>query len=146
MIPQKLQILFLCTGNSCRSQIAEGWAKFLKSDTIDAYSAGTNPQGLHPLAVKVMTEAGVDITTHHSKHIDNFKDKNFDYVITVCGAANESCPVFPGVTKKRHVGFDDPPELAKHAHSEEEALVHFRRVRDEIRLFIETLPESLKDI
>jgi arsenate reductase (thioredoxin) len=138
-----MKILFLCTGNSCRSQMAEGWARHLKSDRFEAYSAGVETHGLNPNAVKVMAEAGVDISGHRSQHIDEFRDIDLDHVITVCGHAHESCPVFPGKTKVTHVGFDDPPRLAKDAATEEEALEHYRRVRDEIRAFVETLPEVL---
>jgi len=141
---EKLKILFLCTGNSCRSQMAEGFARALKRNQIDAFSAGVEPHGMNKTAVKVMAEAGVDISSQRSKHIDEFKDVPLDYVVTVCGHANETCPVFPGKTKVIHVGFDDPPALAKDAKSEGEALQHYRRVRDEIRKFIETLPDSLK--
>jgi len=140
---QPLKILFLCTGNSCRSQMAEGWARALKPREIEAYSAGTDPHGLNPLAVKAMKEAGVDISGQTSKHVDSLKDTNFDYVITVCDSARESCPVFPEKAKMVHVGFDDPPRLAAGAKTEEEALGHYRRVRDEIKGFIETLPEGL---
>lgn len=139
----KIKILFLCTGNSCRSQMAEGWAKHLKGDRIDSYSAGIEIHGLNLIAVKVMAESGVDISGHHSKGLDEVKDVNFDYVITVCDAAHESCPIFPGKTKVIHVGFDDPPRLAKQAKTEEEALNIYRRVRDEIKAFIEKLPEYL---
>jgi arsenate reductase len=138
-----MKILFLCTGNSCRSQMAEGWARHLKSDRFAAYSAGVETHGLNPHAVKVMSEAGVDISEHRSQHIDEFLDVELDHVVTVCGHAYESCPVFPGITKVTHVGFDDPPRLARDATSEEEALNHYRRVRDEIRAFVESLPESL---
>ncbi len=141
----KLKILFLCTGNSCRSQIAEGWARALKGDCIDASSAGTKPQGLNPLAVKVMAEVGIDITTQGSKHVDSLTAKEFNYVITVCDSASESCPIFIGNTKKIHVGFDDPPKLAERAANEDEALVHYRRVRDEIKSFVESLPDSVRD-
>ena len=141
---KRLTILFLCTGNSCRSQMAEGWARALKSDVIEAYSAGIETHGLNPLAVKVMAEAGVDISRHRSKHVEELKNISFDYVITVCDHAHESCPWFPGRTRVVHVGFDDPPRLAKTAKSEEEALNHYRRVRDEIRAFVERLPEVLK--
>jgi len=140
---EKLKVLFLCTGNSCRSQMAEGWAKHLKSDSIDAFSAGTDTHGLNPNAVKVMKEAGVDISAHKSKNVKELMNINFDYVVTVCGHANENCPFFPGKAKIIHVGFDDPPQLAKNASTEEEGLNHYRRVRDEIKKFIETLPESL---
>lgn len=138
-----MKILFLCTGNSCRSQMAEGWARHLKSDRFEAYSAGIETHGLNPNAVKVMAEAGVDISGHRSQHIDEFRDVELDHVITVCDHAHESCPVLPGKTKVTHVGFDDPPRLAKEAATDEEALSHYRRVRDEIRAFVETLPEAL---
>ena len=142
----KIKVLFLCTGNSCRSQMAEGWARTLKSDVIEAYSAGIETHGMNPSAVRVMREAGVDITTQRSKNVREVLDVPFDYVVTVCGHANETCPVFPGrKTKVVHVGFDDPPKLAKTAKDEEEALGHYRRVRDEIRAFIETLPRALND-
>lgn len=134
---RKLKILFLCTGNSCRSQMAEGWARHLKGDIVEAYSAGIETHGLNPNAVKVMAEAGVDISKHRSKHVDELKGVKFDYVITVCDNASENCPFFPGNAKVIHVGFDDPPKLAKSAKSEEEALICYRRVRDEIRDFIE---------
>ncbi len=138
-----IKILFLCTGNSCRSQMAEGWARYLKSDRIEAYSAGTIPQVLNPLAVKVMAEAGVDIAGHRSKNVIDLLHIQFDYVITVCDNARESCPLFPGKAKIVHRGFDDPPHLAKNAKSEDEALVHYRRVRDEVRDYVLTLPEAL---
>jgi arsenate reductase len=142
---QKLKVLFLCTGNSCRSQMAEGWTRHLKGNVIEAYSAGIETHGLNPHAVRVMAEAGVDISTHRSQHIDDFKDVALDYVVTVCDHAHESCPLFPGATKVVHVGFDDPPRLAKEAASEEAALDCYRRVRDEIRTFAEKLPEALRD-
>ena len=137
-------VLFLCTGNSCRSQMAEGFAKALKGDVIDAHSAGVDPHGMNPRAIAAMKEAGVDISSHHSKHVDELRHVTFDYVVTVCGHANETCPVFPGKTRVVHVGFDDPPALAKNAKSEDEAMSHYRRVRDEIRTWILTLPQSLK--
>ncbi len=142
---RKLKMLFLCTGNSCRSQMVEGWARHLKSDEIEPYSAGIETHGLNHNAVKVMAEAGVDISGHHSKHLDEVRDIPFDYVVTVCDHAHESCPLFPGKTKVIHVGFDDPPRLAKEAKTEQEALDHYRRVRDEIRRFVESLPESLAE-
>jgi arsenate reductase (thioredoxin) len=141
---KKVKILFLCTGNSCRSQMAEGFARALKGNVIEPYSAGIETHGLNPNAVKVMAEAGVDISRQHSKHLNELKGVPFDYVITVCDNAHESCPLFPGRTKVVHVGFDDPPRLAKTATSEEEVLGHYRRVRDEIRAFVETLPTSLE--
>ncbi|MHB0956247.1 MAG: arsenate reductase ArsC [Pirellulaceae bacterium] len=140
-----VKILFLCTGNSCRSQMAEGWARHLKGHLLEPYSAGVKTHGLNLRAVKVMAEAGVDISGHWSKHLDELRSIEFDHVITVCGNAHESCPVFPGKTRVTHVGFDDPPRLAEGAVSEEDALQHYRRVRDEIRTFVETLPESLAD-
>jgi arsenate reductase (thioredoxin) len=140
----KLKILFLCTGNSCRSQMAEGWARALRSDSIDAWSAGTEPHGMNGRAIAVMREAGVDISGQYSKHVDELRDVPFDYVVTVCDHANETCPVFPGKVKRVHVGFDDPPRLAKDAKSDEEALPHYRRVRDEIRSFVESLPAALE--
>lgn len=140
----KLKILFLCTGNSCRSQMAEGWAKAFMSDVFDAYSAGIETHGLNPCAVKVMAEAGVDISGHHSKPLNDLEDITFDYVITVCGHAHESCPLFPSRTEVIHVGFDDPPKLAQGATSEDARLAPYRRVRDEIREFILKLPKFLR--
>lgn len=140
---EKLKILFLCTGNSCRSQMAEGFTKKLKNEVIEAYSAGIETHGLNKNAIKVMQEDGVDISCHRSKNISEFKNVNLDYVITVCGHANETCPIFPGKVKVIHVGFDDPPKLAKNAKNEEEALSHYRIVRDKIKKFVESLPESI---
>ena len=139
----KLKVLFLCTGNSCRSQMAEGWARALRGDAVEAYSAGVEPHGMNPRAVRVMREAGVDITGHRSKHVNELKDVPLDYVVTVCDHANETCPLFPGKTKVIHVGFDDPPRLAKEARSDEEALGYYRRVRDEIRHFVEHLEDYI---
>ena len=139
-----LKILFLCTGNSCRSQMAEGWARHLKTDKIEAYSAGIETHGLNPNAVRVMAEVGVDISGHRSRHVDDFADVDFDYVITVCDNAAESCPVFSGTVRVVHRPFDDPPRLALGAATEEESLAPYRRVRDEIRQYVESLPESLK--
>lgn len=140
---QKLRVLFLCTGNSCRSQMAEGWARALKSDVIEPCSAGTNPHGMNARAMKVMAEAGVDISRQWSKHVNELAAVPLDYVVTVCDSANETCPIFPGKVKRLHVGFDDPPRLARDAKSEEEALAHYRRVRDEIEAFVRTLPQGL---
>lgn len=141
---RKLNVLFLCTGNSCRSQMAEGWARALKGDVIEAYSAGIETHGLNPHAVKVMAEAGVDISTHSSKHVDTLRDVPLDYVVTVCGHAHEHCPVFLGDAKIVHVGFNDPPALARQVEGDEAKLDCYRRVRDEIRAFIETLPGALE--
>ena len=142
----RTKILFLCTGNSCRSQMAEGWARALKGDVVEAYSAGIETHGLNPNAVKVMAEAGVDISGHTSKNVDTLLGVPFDYVVTVCGHANENCPFFPGAAKVVHVGFDDPPALAKLVEGEEAKLTCYRRVRDEIRAFVEKLPESLEKV
>ena len=136
-------ILFLCTGNSCRSQMAEGWARQLWPSGYRFYSAGIVKHGLNPNAVKVMLEAGVDISAHYSKTLDDLADIEFDIVFTVCCHAHETCPAFLGKTKKIHVGFDDPPMLAKSATTEEQALRHYRRVRDEIRDFIAQLPAQV---
>jgi arsenate reductase len=136
-------VLFLCTGNSCRSQMAEGWARALHPERIAAFSAGIEPGGLDARAVRVMAEAGVDISRQRSKHVDALAGVAFDAVITVCDHANESCPVFPGRVRRLHAGFDDPPRLALAADCEEEALDRYRRVRDEIRRYVESLPEVL---
>ena len=143
----KLKILFLCTGNSCRSQMAEGWARALKGDVLEPFSAGIETHGLNPNAVKVMAESGVDISHHVSKNSLEYKDVAFDAVVTVCGHAHENCPLYLGKGKVIHAGFEDPPqlaaELAAKGASEEEQLDCYRRVRDEIKAFVETLPESL---
>ncbi|WP_319549248.1 arsenate reductase ArsC [Desulfogranum marinum] len=143
MNAKKTTILFLCTGNSCRSQMAEGWAKALKKEEISSWSAGIEKHGLNPLAVKAMAEFGVNISKQESNVIDELPVKEFDWVITLCGHADETCPFFPG--KRIHMGFDDPPKLAEQADSDEEKLVHYRRVRDEIRDFILSLPDSLSN-
>jgi arsenate reductase len=140
---RRLKVLFLCTGNSCRSQMAEGWARHLKGAVVVPFSAGLDPHGLDPRAVRVMGEAGVDISRQRSKSLNEFRGQALDYVVTVCDHAHEACPVFPGATRNVHVGFDDPPRLAQGAKNEEEALAYYRRVRDEIRAFVEGLPESL---
>jgi arsenate reductase len=140
---EKPRILFLCTGNSCRSQMAEGWARHLRAHSLDAYSAGTSPHGMNLLAIRAMAEAGVDISHHHSKTVDELKDIAFDYVVTVCDSAHESCPFFPATVRVVHVGFDDPPRLARDAADDDAAMPHYRRVRDQIRAFVETLPQSL---
>ena len=139
----RTRILFLCTHNSCRSQMAEGWARHLKGDVIEAHSAGIDASGVDPRAATVMAEAGVDISGHRSKGLDAIADVELDYVVTVCDGAREACPVFPGKAKTVHRSFEDPPALAEGASTEEEALVHYRRVRDEIRDFVSRLPEGL---
>ena len=139
----KIKILFLCTGNSCRSQMAEGWAKFLKKNQIEAYSAGLETHGLNPMAVKVMAEIGIDISTQKSEYVRDLLDIEFDYVITVCDHAHENCPIFPGKAKVIHKGFPDPPKLAESKVSEEEKLNCYRKVRDEIGDYIKQLPSIL---
>lgn len=143
----KLKVLFLCTGNSCRSQMAEGWARTLKYEAIEAYSAGIEVHGLDEIAVKVMAEAGVDISGQTSKHVDTLKNMDFDAVITICDNARETCPFFSGAKKILHVGFTDPPTevkiLAAQGGGLEAQYDCYRRVRDEIRAFVETLPEFL---
>ena len=143
----RLKILFLCTGNACRSQMAEGFARHLVGDAIDAYSAGTEPHGMNRLAIRAMAEAGVDISAGRSKHVDELKDVKFDFVVTVCDHAHESCPVFPGKTKVVHVGFEDPPKLVRDANAQgdDDALPHYRRVRDQIKAWVQTLPQSLSE-
>jgi arsenate reductase len=143
----KQRILFLCTGNSCRSQMAEAWCRALQSDRYEAFSAGTVAKGLNPQMLAVMREVGIDPTIHQSsKTLASVlaAGVQLDLVVTVCGHAHESCPVFPGGrTRVVHVGFDDPPEFAKTAATPAEALGHYRRVRDQIRDFVNRLPESL---
>lgn len=141
---KKIQLLFLCTGNSCRSQMAEGLCRHYRGDLINACSAGIQKHGLNPLAVKVMDEIGIDISSHFSKTLQDINTANLDYVVTVCSHADETCPVFSGHAIKFHQGFDDPPKLAKNATSESEALVYYRRVRDEIKDYILKLPMALE--
>ena len=145
----RLKILFLCTGNSCRSQMAEGWTRHLKGDFVDAYSAGIETHGLNPHAVEVMAEAGVDVTSQRSENIKDFAGQEIDVVVTVCGHAHETCPVFPASCRVVHAGFEDPPkmarELAEGGASEEDQMNCYRKVRDEIKAFVETLPEVLKE-
>ncbi len=144
---RKLKILFVCTGNACRSQLAEGWCRFFWEDRIEAYSAGVSPHGfVDPRIIKVMEEAGVDISAQRSKHLKEYDGVQFDWVITLCSNATKARPAFPEKTKVLHVGFDAPPQLASESKSEEEALVHYRNVRDAIKAFIETFPSLiLKD-
>ena len=145
MTVKKKSVLFLCTGNSCRSQMAEGWARTLLADQFESYSAGIEKHGLNPNAVRVMKEAGVDISGQSSNTLDELPVEDFDLVITVCEHADERCPTFSGRTRVAHVAFDDPPKLAEDAKTEEEKLQHFRRVRDEIRDFVKRWPDSLPD-
>jgi arsenate reductase len=139
----KLKVLFVCTGNACRSQMAEGWARALHGDRLEASSAGTAPQRVDPRAIAVMREVGIDLSGHRSKHVAEAIGADFDLVVTVCDNANERCPVFPGKVRRLHAGFDDPPRLAAGAADEATAVRHYRRVRDEIRAFVETLPGML---
>ncbi len=139
----KITVLFLCTGNSCRSQMAEGWTRRLKGEIIEPHSAGVSPGVLDPRAVRVMAEAGVDISGQFAKSLEQLERQEFDYVVTLCDHARETCPFFPAKTRLLHVGFDDPPALAAGAGSEAEALAPYRRVRDEIKRFVEGLPDNL---
>jgi arsenate reductase len=123
--------------------MAEGWARALLGESVEVHSAGIEPKGLDPRAVTVMAEAGVDISGHRSKHLDELGDVSFDLVVTVCDNANEGCPLFPGQARRHHKSFDDPPRLASTARSEDEAFGHYRRIRDEIRRFVQTLPGLL---
>jgi arsenate reductase len=140
---KKISVLFLCTGNSCRSQMAEGLCRKLHGDSIDTFSAGIETHGLNPLAVRAMAELDIDISGQRSKTVDDLAGDGFDFVITVCGHADETCPVFPAKTRVIHRGFDDPPKLAAGAGSDDEAMPHYRRVRDEIRDYLSDLPKHL---
>jgi arsenate reductase len=124
--------------------MAEGWTRNLLDSSVEAYSAGTNLQPLNQQAVQVMHEVAVDISSHHSKHLSEFSDYDFDLVVTVCDNAAKSCPMPPKAAQTMHVPFDDPPQLAKKSKKDEEALNHYRRVRDEIKKFITTLPDILE--
>ena len=135
-------VLILCTGNSCRSHLAEGILRAAAGDVIDVASAGSKPAGfVHPKSIKVMKEIGVDISEHHSKHLEEFLNRDVDTVITVCGNADQACPIFPGQLHRFHWGFDDPA----HATGTEEAILNeFRRVRDKIKLVFEAYAAGLK--
>jgi arsenate reductase len=141
----KLKVLFLCGRNACRSQMAEGWTRALKSDIIEPHSAGIEASEIDPRAVHVMAEAGVDIRGQLAKPLNRFRRTRLDYVVALWKGVEEKCPVFFGKARVLHVGFEDPPELARGARTEEEGLAHYRRVRDEIRAFVEKLPEALRD-
>lgn len=134
------RLLFLCTGNACRSQMAEGWARALKSDEIEVFSAGVAPCYVHPKAIQVMQEAGVDISGQYSKHVQEMDGIQFDYIVTLCNYAGEKCPYHPGLGKRVHRSFEDPV-FAKG--TEEEVLDRFRDVRDQIRSFVEEMPGNL---
>ncbi|MHC4211865.1 MAG: arsenate reductase ArsC [Planctomycetota bacterium] len=139
---EKITVLFLCTGNACRSQMAEGWAKHLKSDLINAYSAGVMPAYVSSRATEVMAEAGVDISDHYSKHINSLGGIDFDYVITLCDNAKEQCPVLPGNTVHIHKPFKDPSFLTG---KQEHVMNAFRKVRDQIRAFVNKMPQNLEN-
>lgn len=138
----KKKILFLCTGNSCRSQMAEGWCRHLWNEQYESYSAGTRKHGLNVRAVKVMAEVGLDISNHFSKTIEELPNVQFDYVVTVCDAAKERCPYFPA-EKIIHLGFEDPPDITKNFTNETEIIAIYRKVRDEIFDSIKKLPALL---
>ncbi|MCK4837956.1 MAG: arsenate reductase ArsC [Desulfobulbaceae bacterium] len=139
----KIKILFLCTGNSCRSQMAEGWAKHLHAAALEPFSAGIEKHGLNPVAVKVMTEVGIDISGQKSKLTTELAGISFDYIVAVCDQAATSCPVFPGPGKIVRRSFPDPPEMAAVKTTEKEKLECYRKVRDEIKDFVKGLPENL---
>jgi len=143
MDENKLKILFLCTGNSCRSQMAEGFTRHLKNDQIDVFSAGTAPKSIDPRAMRAMAEVGIDISSQRSTSIDEIKGVEFDYVITLCDNAQKTCPTFPSKTSVMHIDFEDPPRLAVDCNNEEDAMDHYRRVRDQIQSFVEQLPDTL---
>ena len=134
------RILFLCTGNSCRSQMAEGFARQLKGKELEVHSAGIETHGLNPIVVKVMAEVGVDISQQYSKHVNEVLDVDFDYVVTVCDHASENCPLFSARSRVVHHSFDDPSQLALQATNQEESLGYYRQVCDQIRAFVEVLP------
>ncbi len=143
---EKKNILFLCTGNSCRSQMAEGWTNALHGESFQAFSAGVKKSSVDPLAAEAMGEAGIDISGQYSKLIEELPEVKFDYVVTLCDHARESCPIIFSDAEKIHKGFDDPPYLARDAASQEEALEHYRRVRNEIQEFVMSFPQSLKTV
>ena len=139
----KIKILFLCTGNSCRSQMAEGWAKHLQAASLEPFSAGIEKHGLNPVAVKVMAEVGIDISGQKSKLTTELAGISFDYIVAVCDQAAASCPVFPGPGKIVQKSFQDPPKMAAVKTTEKEKLECYRKVRDEIKDFVKGLPENL---
>ncbi|MBN2082239.1 arsenate reductase ArsC [bacterium] len=140
---EKLRILFLCTSNSCRSQMAEGLTKSLRADSIIPFSAGLEPKRIHKLAIRAMFDIAMNISNQFPKRVEDLDETDFDYVITLCDDAKENCPVFPGKTRHLHVPFEDPIVLAENARDEKTAYKYFIRVRDQIRTFIATLPKSL---
>lgn len=140
----KKKIMFLCTGNSCRSQMAEGWCRYFWADKYECYSAGTEKHGMNQRAIAVMKDVGVDISSHVSKTTAELPKVKFDYIITVCDAANEACPYYPD-GKIIHIGFQDPPRLTKGMTDEAEIMKVYAGVRDEIKLAIKNLPTTLGD-
>ena len=140
MAKDKTRVLFLCTGNSCRSQMAEGWARHLRGDRLEVASAGVSPAAVSRRAIETMREVGVDISHHTSKHVSELGDIDFDYVITVCDYAREQCPILPGKIKLIHKSFADPSFLMG---PDEVIAKAFRTVRDEIKAFVETMPDDL---
>jgi len=141
----KKNILFLCTGNSCRSQMAHGFGNAIMADEFNFYSAGTKKHGLNPNAVKVMSEVGVDISQHESNITDELSEIKMDYVFTVCSDAHENCPYFAG-GKIIHIGFDDPPRLTQDMNDEQEVLDVYRRVRDEIKEMITNIKKHMEQV
>lgn len=139
---RRSKVLFLCTGNACRSQMAEGWARTLLPDRIEAFSAGVAPCYVHPLAIRVMGEAGVDISGQYSKHVEELDGIAFEYVVTLCGYADSVCPDYRGFGKRVHRPFVDPV-MARG--TEAEVIAEFRKARDLIRAFVEGLPENLEE-
>jgi arsenate reductase len=140
-IKEKIKVLFLCTGNSCRSQIAEGWAKHLKGHIMDVYSAGIAPGNLNQMAVKVMAEVGVDISKQRPKHVDELNNINFDYVVSLCDNASANCPIFPRKTKHFHRPFEDPTFTPG---TEKQIKASFVKLRDQVKTFIEQMPQILE--
>lgn len=137
------KILFLCTGNSCRSQMAEGFCRTLQGEQFESYSAGIESHGINPYAIEVMLESGVDISQQQSQVLSEVEHIMFDYVVAVCDNAAASCPDFSSDTKVIYRQFDDPPALAKNAQNDTEVLFYFRQVRDQIRTWIEQLPQEI---
>ena len=140
---QKEKVLFICVHNSARSQMAEAFLKKYGGDSFEVQSAGLEPGVLNPIAVETMKEIGIDISEYYPKNIDQLKNTVFDYVITLCSHANETCPFFPAKVKVIHKGFEDPVSLTQHLKTEEEKLTQYRRIRDEIKNYVLTLPAAL---
>lgn len=139
----KTKLLFLCTGNSCRSQMAEGWLKHLRGDDFEVFSAGIEAHGLNPLALRAMQEVGVDISSQRSQLLEELPVEQLDYVLSVCGHADQHCPDLPKGVQRVHLGFEDPPKLAAGAANDEEAMPHYRRVRDEIKQQLQNIDQLL---